>query len=98
MHKCQVLGLYLVPVQYDIDWVIGLFRSETIVPPPFFCHPCRIIGLSGRYRENCLKTMKAVWHVHISIVIFTCDIFSIAEVALEVYDCSCPRQATCYTE
>lgn len=38
MHKCQVLGLYLVPVQYDIDWVIGLFRSETIVPPttPFF--------------------------------------------------------------
>lgn len=42
--------------------------------------------------------MKAVCHVHISIVIFTCDIFSIAEVALEVYDCSCPRQATCYTE
>lgn len=63
------------PILVEFLWLSGRY-TETTQTSPATVH---IVLRSTLFEDH-----EVLWHVNISMVIFTCDILGVAEVALEV--------------
>lgn len=67
------------PILVEFLWLSGRY-TETTQTSPASVH---IVLHSTLFEDH-----EVLWHVNISMVIFTCDVLGVAEVALEVCGCS----------